>query len=622
MGFDRDDFENEINSRNEYNKEENTIKENNAGSLNAEDEQRDIDSIIKKHTESLAKAAENIARNEGRLEGEGSYESQDIRSEGHTNISDTVYDKADDMEVNADYDKADDIESNVNDFSSDTAVSLDKTEHQVSNTGMNIGKSDSASSNINASFDRTDGVSSNAAFNKTDNISTNTAGEVNTDGYNKGSDREINRGTQSEDVRARALTAQPQKVQGKSKERKKSKVGKAVGLVASAAVFGLVAGGVMVGVNTVANSYLAGNVETKDDIIIGNQSDIKSDSETTAAPATNLSSMDVSTIVDKAMPSVVSIYGKAEVTQNSFFGPQSYEAQSSGSGIIVGKTDTELLVVTNNHVIEDTNSLEVEFTDGTKAAASIKGGDSDNDVAVVAIKLSDLSEDTLSKISIANIGDSDSVKVGQGVVAIGNALGYGQSVTVGYVSALNREIKTEGGTSRNLLQTDAAINPGNSGGALLNMKGEVIGINSAKYSDTAVEGMGYAIPITAVKELIGELSTKETRTVVAQENQGYLGIQGKDIDEEMAKAYDMPQGIYVYKVVEGGAAASSDLKAKDIIIKFDGQSVRSMESLKNMLTYYESGRTIDLTVQRLDENGDYVEKTISITLGKREIQEQ
>ena len=432
---------------------------------------------------------------------------------------------------------------------------------------------------------------------------------------------ENNRGTQSENVRTQTFAAQPQKGKGKGKERKKSKVGRAFGLVASAAVFGLVAGGVMVGVNNVASSYVGTNTKTKaDDITIGSQDNAKS--ESTAAPATNLSSMDVSTIVDKAMPSVVSIYGKEEVTQNSFFGPQSYEAQSSGSGIIVGKTDSELLIVTNNHVIADTTSLEVEFSDGKKASASVKGGDSDNDVAVVAVKLSDMGEDTLSRISIANIGDSDNVKVGQGVVAIGNALGYGQSVTVGYISALNREVKTEGGTSRNLLQTDAAINPGNSGGALLNMQGQVIGINSAKYSDTAVEGMGYAIPISTVKDLIKELSSKETRTVVAQENQGYLGIQGKDIDEEMAKAYDMPQGIYVYKVVEGGAAASSDLKAKDIITKFDGQSVRSMEELKNMLTYYESGRKVDLTVQRLDDSGKYVEKTVSITLGKREAQEQ
>lgn len=542
MEFERDEFDNEVN----------TNMENNTNNSASNDEPKDIDSIIRRHSESLAKAAEDIARNEGNTE--------------------TSYDS---VENNSDVNK-----EAVSSFASNASENLENTQ--------NINISDIKEAN-------------NA-----------------TDSGNFG---ENNRGTQSENVRTQTFAAQPQKGKGKGKERKKSKVGKAFGLVASAAVFGLVAGGVMVGVNNVASSYVGTNTKTKaDDITIGSQDNTKS--ESTAAPATNLSSMDVSTIVDKAMPSVVSIYGKEEVTQNSFFGPQSYEAQSSGSGIIVGKTDSELLIVTNNHVIADTTSLEVEFSDGKKATASVKGGDSDNDVAVVAVKLSDMGEDTLSRISIANIGDSDNVKVGQGVVAIGNALGYGQSVTVGYISALNREVKTEGGTSRNLLQTDAAINPGNSGGALLNMQGQVIGINSAKYSDTAVEGMGYAIPISTVKDLIKELSSKETRTVVAQENQGYLGIQGKDIDEEMAKAYDMPQGIYVYKVVEGGAAASSDLKAKDIITKFDGQSVRSMEELKNMLTYYESGRKVDLTVQRLDDSGKYVEKTVSITLGKREAQEQ
>ena len=542
MEFERDEFDNEVNAN----------MENNTNNSASNDEPKDIDSIIRRHSESLAKAAEDIARNEGNTE--------------------TSYDS---VENNSDVNK-----EAVSSFVSNASENLENTQ--------NINISDIKEAN-------------NA-----------------TDSGNFGED---NRGTQSENVRTQTFAAQPQKGKGKGKERKKSKVGKAFGLVASAAVFGLVAGGVMVGVNNVASSYVGTNTKTKaDDITIGSQDNAKS--ESTAAPATNLSSMDVSTIVDKAMPSVVSIYGKEEVTQNSFFGPQSYEAQSSGSGIIVGKTDSELLIVTNNHVIADTTSLEVEFSDGKKASASVKGGDSDNDVAVVAVKLSDMGEDTLSRISIANIGDSDNVKVGQGVVAIGNALGYGQSVTVGYISALNREVKTEGGTSRNLLQTDAAINPGNSGGALLNMQGQVIGINSAKYSDTAVEGMGYAIPISTVKDLIKELSSKETRTVVAQENQGYLGIQGKDIDEEMAKAYDMPQGIYVYKVVEGGAAASSDLKAKDIITKFDGQSVRSMEELKNMLTYYESGRKVDLTVQRLDDSGKYVEKTVSITLGKREAQEQ
>lgn len=547
MEFERDEFDNEVNTNME-NSTNNGEIENSASN----DEPKDIDSIIRRHSESLAEAAEDIARNDG--------------------SSDTSYDAVqNDVDLNKEA---------VSSFASNASENLENTQ------------------NINIS----------------DNKEANNA----TDSGNFGED---NRGTQSENVRTQTFAAQPQKGKGKGKERKKSKVGRAFGLVASAAVFGLVAGGVMVGVNNVASSYVGTDTKTKaDDITIGSQDNAKS--ESTAAPATNLSSMDVSTIVDKAMPSVVSIYGKEEVTQNSFFGPQSYEAQSSGSGIIVGKTDSELLIVTNNHVIADTTSLEVEFSDGKKASASVKGGDSDNDVAVVAVKLSDMGEDTLSRISIANIGDSDNVKVGQGVVAIGNALGYGQSVTVGYISALNREVKTEGGTSRNLLQTDAAINPGNSGGALLNMQGQVIGINSAKYSDTAVEGMGYAIPISTVKDLIKELSSKETRTVVAQENQGYLGIQGKDIDEEMAKAYDMPQGIYVYKVVEGGAAASSDLKAKDIITKFDGQSVRSMEELKNMLTYYESGRKVDLTVQRLDDSGKYVEKTVSITLGKREAQEQ
>lgn len=547
MEFERDEFDNEVNTNMENNTNNSEI-ENSASN----DEPKDIDSIIRRHSESLAKAAEDIARNEG--------------------SSDTSYDA---VQSDSDMNK-----EAVSSFASNASENLENTQ------------------NINI-------LDIKEANNATDS----------------GNFGENNRGTQSENVRTQTFAAQPQKGKGKGKERKKSKVGKAFGLVASAAVFGLVAGGVMVGVNNVASSYVGTNTKTKaDDITIGSQDNTKS--ESTAAPATNLSNMDVSTIVDKAMPSVVSIYGKEEVTQNSFFGPQSYEAQSSGSGIIVGKTDSELLIVTNNHVIADTTSLEVEFSDGKKATASVKGGDSDNDVAVVAVKLSDMGEDTLSRISIANIGDSDNVKVGQGVVAIGNALGYGQSVTVGYISALNREVKTEGGTSRNLLQTDAAINPGNSGGALLNMQGQVIGINSAKYSDTAVEGMGYAIPISTVKDLIKELSSKETRTVVAQENQGYLGIQGKDIDEEMAKAYDMPQGIYVYKVVEGGAAASSDLKAKDIITKFDGQSVRSMEELKNMLTYYESGRKVDLTVQRLDDSGKYVEKTVSITLGKREAQEQ
>lgn len=561
MGFDNSDFENSVNrnSENEEGADNNVNIESNSDGIenNVNPADKDLDDIIRKHSDSLARVAEDIPKRDG--------------------TTDNVHSE-----------KAEAVNS------SSESVNLDKS-----------------------SAGETDAVSATNIVNTANYSNANGESKFSTEDRRNVVENDVR--IKPENVQGRSSFAQPQK----GKERKKSKVGKAVGLVFSAAVFGLVAGGVMVGVNTVATGYMGSVKAGKDsEIVIGNKQDNDNKAETTSAPAKNLSTMDVSSIVDSAMPSVVSIYGKAEVTANGFFGPQSYEQQSSGSGIIVGKTDTELLVVTNNHVISGTDSLEVEFVDGKKAAASVKGGDSDNDVAVVAIKLSDLSEDTLSRISIANIGNSDSLKVGQGVVAIGNALGYGQSVTVGYISALNREIQTEDGTTKDLLQTDAAINPGNSGGALLNMQGEVIGINSAKYSDTAVEGMGYAIPISKVKDLIKELSSKETRTVVDEENQGYLGIQGKDVDSEMAKAYDMPQGIYVYKVVEGGAAASSDLKAKDIITKFDGQTVRSMADLKNMLTYYESGRTVDITVQRLDVDGNYVEKTVSITLGSRDIQEQ
>ena len=511
---------------------------------------------------------------------------------------------------------------NIEDYSkneevkdSDRPVDIDELIRKHSD---NFAKAAEDIARRNAGFD-TENIGDKAEFTSQNNVyesNENPGINVNLDKQSEESNTAQNTEIPRQDIPAGRSRA------GKNmkKEKKKSRVGKAVGLVASAAVFGLVAGGVMFGVNHVATDYFGTETaSTESTVKIGRDND--SIKETVLAP-TKYSNMDVSGIVDSAMPSVVSIYGKAEVTADTWLGRQSYEQQSSGSGIIVGKSDSELLVVTNNHVIENTDSLEVEFTDGTKATALVKGGDSGNDVAVVAVQLSDLSEDTLDKISVADIGDSESLKVGQGVVAIGNALGYGQSVTVGYISALDREIQTKDGVTRNLLQTDAAINPGNSGGALLNMQGEVIGINSAKYSDTEVEGMGYAIPISTVKDLIEDFSNKDSRTVVEEDKQGYIGIQGKDVDSQMAEAYDMPQGIYVYKVVEGGAAASSELKAKDIITKFDGQTVQTMEDLKKMLVYYESGKTVDLTVQRLDENGDYVEKTVSITLGQRELREQ
>ena len=400
---------------------------------------------------------------------------------------------------------------------------------------------------------------------------------------------------------------------------------KVAAVTAAAVLFGTVAGGTMFAVDTMGE-YLKGQyttigqTETQAQVKVA-ESDSGDGSTTAGAPVTSAIQTDVSSIVEKAMPSVVAINNTMVMQQQTWFGPsQTVEVPSSGSGIIVGQNDEELLIVTNNHVVEDSKELTVTFIDNQQVAAAIKGTDSETDLAVIAIPLKDIPSDTMSQIKVATLGDSDALKVGQGVVAIGNALGYGQSVTVGYVSALNREVKAEDQTTRTLLQTDAAINPGNSGGALLNMKGEVIGINAAKYSSTEVEGMGYAIPISQAQDIINELMNKKTRVAVDEAQQGYLGIQGQNIDETAASMYGMPRGIYVYKIVEGSAASKSDLHEKDIITKFDGQTVRTMADLKDMLTYYKGGDTVNLTVQSL-ENGQYTERTVQITLGTKPVGE-
>ena len=405
-----------------------------------------------------------------------------------------------------------------------------------------------------------------------------------------------------------------------TKRSGRSLAGKIAGVTAAAVLFGTVAGGTMFAVDT-AGEYLkgqyttVGQTETQAQVKVAQDDD--GSSTTAGAPVTSAIQTDVSSIVEKAMPSVVAINNTMVMQQQTWFGPsQTVEVPSSGSGIIVGQNDEELLIVTNNHVVADSKELTVTFIDNSQVSAAIKGTDSETDLAVIAIPLKDIPSDTMSQIKVATLGDSDALKVGQGVIAIGNALGYGQSVTVGYVSALNREVKAEDQTSRTLLQTDAAINPGNSGGALLNMKGEVIGINAAKYSSTEVEGMGYAIPISQAQDIINELMNKKTRVAVDEAEQGYLGIQGQNIDETAASMYGMPRGIYVYKIVEDSAASQSDLREKDIITKFDGQTVRTMADLKDMLTYYKGGDTVNLTVQSL-ENGQYVERTVQITLGTK-----
>lgn len=404
--------------------------------------------------------------------------------------------------------------------------------------------------------------------------------------------------------------------------KKNSWARKAAGITAAAVLFGTVAGGVMTGVNYVG-ARLTGLADITATAPAETEGTTTAQVPETSAASNNGSTTavstvtDVSSIAEKAMPSLVAINDTMTVEQNKFFGmPQTYQAQSSGSGIIVGQNDTELLIATNNHVVSGATDMKVTFTDSTQVAAAVKGTDSATDLAIIAVKLSDIPSDTMSKIKVATLGNSDNVKVGQQVIAIGNALGYGQSLTVGYISALDREITDENGIQHTYIQTDAAINPGNSGGALLDLNGNVIGINAAKNASTEVEGMGFAIPISKAQEILNNLMTKKTREAVDESAQGYLGIQGTNIDANASKEYGMPVGIYVYKIVEGGAAANSDLKEKDIITKFDGQSVTNMEELKQMLTYYEGGSTVSLTVQSL-VNGSYVEHEVQITLGTK-----
>ena len=404
--------------------------------------------------------------------------------------------------------------------------------------------------------------------------------------------------------------------------KKNSWARKAAGITAAAVLFGTVAGGVMTGVNYVG-ARLTGLADITATAPAETEGTTTAQVPETSAASNNGSTTavstvtDVSSIAEKAMPSLVAINDTMTVEQNNFFGmPQTYQAQSSGSGIIVGQNDTELLIATNNHVVSGATDMKVTFTDSTQVAAAVKGTDSATDLAIIAVKLSDIPSDTMSKIKVATLGNSDNVKVGQQVIAIGNALGYGQSLTVGYISVLDREITDENGIQHTYIQTDAAINPGNSGGALLDLNGNVIGINAAKNASTEVEGMGFAIPISKAQEILNNLMTKKTREAVDESAQGYLGIQGTNIDANASKEYGMPVGIYVYKIVEGGAAANSDLKEKDIITKFDGQSVTNMEELKQMLTYYEGGSTVSLTVQSL-VNGSYVEHEVQITLGTK-----
>lgn len=351
-------------------------------------------------------------------------------------------------------------------------------------------------------------------------------------------------------------------------------------------------------------------------------------STVTAAPAQAMVT-DVTEVVKAVMPSVVSVNNKF-VETTSFFGQEySSEAISSGSGFIVGENDTELLLVTNFHVVEDAEELTVQFCDGSQLQAQIKGTDRDKDLAVIAVLLEDIEEETMGEIAIATMGDSNQLTVGEPVIAIGNALGYGQSVTTGVVSALNRPIAVDVVSMQEeldeevntFIQTDAAINPGNSGGALLNTKGEVIGINSSKIGGDAIEGMGYAIPISDAQPIIEELMTKQTKHRVKEENKGYLGITGIDVVEEYSEIYGMPMGVYVSSVTEGTGADDAGLIKGDIITAVNGEEVESMEELKEELSYYAAGETIELTIMQGSPTG-YQPKNVSVTLSSASFMEE
>ena len=354
-------------------------------------------------------------------------------------------------------------------------------------------------------------------------------------------------------------------------------------------------------------------------------SEATTESTQSAQLATNVTYVesDVSNVVEKVMPAMVSIVNNFTETANVFGQQYTQEEAASGSGIIVGKTDDELLIVSNNHVVESADTLTVTFIDGSEAQAQVKGLDSDMDLAVIAVSLNDLSDDTKNAITVATLGSSDDLKLGEPVIAIGNALGYGQSVTNGIVSALNREITLENGSTGlengstgTFIQTNAAINPGNSGGALLNMNGEVIGINSNKIGGTAVEGMGYAIPITSASPIIADLMERQTRTKVAEDEVGYIGISLQEVTSQISQMYNMPEGIYVLSVEEGSAAANAGIMKGDIITKFDGSSISSYSDLQKTLQYYAVGDSVTVTVQR-PQNGEYVSIELNLTLGSR-----
>lgn len=397
-----------------------------------------------------------------------------------------------------------------------------------------------------------------------------------------------------------------------------------------AVLFGVVAGGIIIGSSMIVHKEIKNEQKTEYQLPtteLPQQENADGDSNSAAGSGSDATEevsagttgeYTVAQVAKSCMPSVVSITNASVKTVQDFFGGvQQYPSESSGSGIIVGQNDSEILVATNNHVVADADTITVAFDDDAVYEAQVKGTDSDNDLAVVAVKIADMSEDTLKSIKVVSIGNSDELEIGEQVVAIGNALGYGQSVTSGWISAVNREVTDEEGkTTGKLIQTDAAINPGNSGGALLNMQGELIGINSAKAAATEVEGMGYAIPISVAQPILDELMNRETRYKADEDHAGYIGVTCLNVDSTSAQTYGIPLGAFVDSVEEGGPAQTAGIQKGDVIVKFDGMTVSGSSDLVGKLEYYQAGETVEVVISRA-QNGEYQEQTVSVTLGKK-----
>ena len=412
---------------------------------------------------------------------------------------------------------------------------------------------------------------------------------------------------------------------GKTPKKKKEhkKMPKAVAVTGLALMFGVVSSATFLTTNYVGTKVLKLGTTQK------STSTTSTSAVTSNASLTKTSSVvtsDVSSVVENVMPSIVSITNMSvQEVQNFFGGTSKQESESAGTGIIISQNDSEWLVVTNNHVVAGSNTLTVTFADGNSVEANIKGTDSEYDVAVVAVPLDSISEDTKKAISVATLGDSTELKVGEPAIAIGNALGYGQSVTTGVISALNRSVsetnETTGETTESsvkLIQTDAAINPGNSGGALVNASGEVVGINSSKLVGDSVEGVGYAIPISDVSDLIENLMNQETKTKVAEADQGAIGIKGMSVSTEYSQQLNMPEGVYVSEVTKGGGAEKAGMTRGCIITGINGTTVSSKDDLQEQLQYYAKGDEVELTIQVPQSNGEYQEQSVNVTLGAKQ----